>query len=115
MLFKFFHNIAKIKKISYSYKYTYSNSIFRVMGELMKATFLCLIATIFLVSGMSLFAQQSDKKEIKTFIFGQAEITGTNNKPAGVNIDTVGNKDMRTKVSPRENFLPELSSSVDEI
>ena len=67
------------------------------------------------LASFTLSAQQSDKKEIKTFIFGEANITGTNSKPAQSNINVMKGEDLKTKIIPRDNFLPELSSSVDEI
>jgi len=75
---------------------------------------LFLILTILVLSSFTLFAENKEK-EVKTFDFDSADITGNKTKPAGSNLDVLKNTDMKTKIKPREDFLPELSSSVDEL
>jgi len=78
----------------------------------MKRSLLLLIA--FVLISFSLLAQEKEK-EVKTFDFDSADITGNKTKPAGSNVDILKGTDMKTKIKPREDFLPELSSSVDEL
>jgi hypothetical protein len=78
----------------------------------MKKLFLLLI--IFTITNFSLLAKEKEK-EVKTFDFDSADITGNKTKPAGSNVDILKSTDMKTKIKPREDFLSELSSSVDEL
>lgn len=78
----------------------------------MKKSILLLI--ILVMISFSLIAKEKEK-EIKTFDFDSADITGNKTKPAGSNVDILKSTDMKTKIKPREDFLPELSSSVDEL
>jgi len=73
-----------------------------------------LLLAILVMISFSLLAQEKDK-EVKTFDFDSADITGNKTKPAGSNVDILKSTDMKTKIKPREDFLPELSSSVDEL
>lgn len=59
-------------------------------------------------------ADPKKKDEIKTFDFEAADISGQKTKPAGSSVTSLLNKKTKTTIKPRENFLPELSSSVDE-
>jgi len=62
------------------------------------------------------FAKDTPKEEnVKTFDFDSADITGNKTKPAGSSVDILKNTDMKTKIKPREDFLPELSGSIDEL
>ena len=73
-----------------------------------------LITAITLIS-FSLYSQKTDKKEIKTFTFTGSELNGNKNSLMTSNIESLNIKNIKTKISPRDNFLPELSSSVDDI
>ena len=76
---------------------------------------LFLVLTILILSNFLLLAADKNEKDVKTFDFESADITGNKTKPAGSNLDVLKNTNMKTKIKPRENFLPELSSSVDEL
>jgi len=73
-----------------------------------------LLLAILVMISFSLLAAEKEK-EVKTFDFDSADITGNKTKPAGSNVDILKSTDMKTKIKPREDFLPELSSSVDEL
>ena len=75
---------------------------------------LSLLLIILVVVSFSLIAKEKEK-ELKTFDFDSADITGNKTKPAGSNVDILKSTDMKTKIKPREDFLPELSNSVDEL
>ncbi len=70
---------------------------------------------LLLMFSLPLFSEEKKEKEVKTFDFESADIVGASKKPAGSNVDTLKGREMKTKIRPREDFLPELSSSVDEI
>jgi hypothetical protein len=73
------------------------------------------LISILLLTSITVFSQKAEEKEIKTFIFGTAEISGTKSKPSQSNINVIKDSDFKTKINPRTDFLPELSLSIDEI
>ena len=73
------------------------------------------ILFILLFSALTLTAKDEEEKNLKTFDFESADITGNKTKPAGSSLDVLKNTDMKTKIKPREDFLPELSGSIDEL
>lgn len=72
------------------------------------------ILIVLLIGMFALPLMGFDKQPIKEFKFDKTEISGTGTKPHGVSINTLQGKLVKTTIKPRGNFLPELSSSVDE-
>ncbi|MBN2693662.1 hypothetical protein JXR93_03280 [bacterium] len=67
--------------------------------------------------GTLLFADEEGGSDdnTKVFDFDAADISGTKTKPAGSRIDSLNTSKAKTQIRPREDFLPELSNSVDEL
>jgi len=68
-----------------------------------------------LAFSVNTFAGDKKEENVKTFDFESADITGNKTKPAGSSLDVLKNTNMKTKIKPREDFLPELSGSIDEL
>ena len=62
-----------------------------------------------------LISEDKKEKNVKEFDFDAVDINGTKKKPAGSSIDSLRDTNQGTKIKPRENFLPELSNSIDEL
>ncbi len=62
-----------------------------------------------------LISADKKEKEVKEFDFEAADITGNKKKPAGSTIDSLRGTNQGTTIKPRENFLPELSNTIDDL
>ncbi len=70
---------------------------------------------LIVLMSVAVLAQEDKKDDTKIFDFDAADISGNKTKPAGSRVDSLKSSKTKTEVKPREDFLPELSSSVDEL
>ncbi len=72
-----------------------------------------LVITILILS-VTIFGKTENEK-ITTHQFGETEVEATKSGPNSLNIDILKTTNTKTKINTKENFLVEMSESIEDI
>ncbi len=73
------------------------------------------IIMLFIFVGFTAFSKENTDEKLTVHEFKGSEIGGNKENPLGTKIDSKKIENSKTKVNTRDDFLPEISDTADEI